>query len=377
MNMKVKDTMKNSSIIAGVCLLLLGCIAGCDDYERKGVVTPEVTVNEHSLDLFVGETSQLKAGPTELTFTWSSEDAGVATVDGNGLVTAVGEGATFIVASSGGMSCRVPVSSLIRIPLTGFSLNVTSIEANPGTKAELWVTPEPLNANDASLPEWRSLNNNIAVVDYKGVITGVSEGTTDVVCTINGIKQVVSVVVWVTRPFRGPHTLSAAAPCTLKAADFDYGGRGNAWNDTNTGANQAGTAGTKYRTDNGDNNSGSVGIEGAGNNLGYTSAGEWLVYTIDVADAGDYKVEAEIACNGNSVYRMELDGIFDGTFWRDWIPVFTSPQYASTGGWGSYQWKTESNHILTLTEGEHRIRFVFGTPTAFNFRALRFTYQQP
>jgi hypothetical protein len=374
MNMKVKNQMNNSRI-AGVCLLLLSCITGCDHYERKGDVTPDITVNEQSLNLFVGETAQLKASPVEVAFTWLSEDPEVATVDDHGLVTAVSGGATVIVARSGDMSCNVPVNSLVKIPLTGFSLNVASVEANPGTQAELWVIPEPSNANDASLPEWHSRDRNIATVDYKGVITGVNEGTVDVVCTINGIERVAGVVVWATKPFKGPHTLSADNPYTLKAVDFDYGGRGNAWNDNNTGANQAGTAGTNYRVNNGDNNAGSVGIEGAGNNLGYTVAGEWLVYTIQVEDAGDYKVEAEIACNGNSVYRIELDGVFNDGYWKSWIPVISSPQYASTGGWSNYQWKTEDNHVMTLTAGEHRIRFVFGNPTAFNFRNLRFTYQ--
>ena len=187
--------MKNQKIKNYLFLLALVCIAGCDDYERKGVVTPAITVNEHSLDMFVGETAQLKASPAGLSFTWTSEDTEVAAVDGNGLVTATGDGSTFIVAASGEMSCRVPVNSVTRISLKDFSINVAEIKINTGGTVEMWVTLDPTNANDASLPLWRSLNTDVATVDYKGVLTGAGTGMTEVVCTINGMKRAVGVTV--------------------------------------------------------------------------------------------------------------------------------------------------------------------------------------
>ena len=176
-------------------ILLALCVAGCDNYERKGEVTPEITVNEHSLNMFVGETALLKASPTELKFAWTSDDSDVAAVDDNGLVTATGDGTTNIIAHSGDMTCSVPVTAITRIHLIGFSLSAASIELAPANRVELWATFDPPDANDASLPLWRSLNTEIATVDYRGFVTGVSIGTTEVVCTINGMDKSVNVTV--------------------------------------------------------------------------------------------------------------------------------------------------------------------------------------
>ena len=96
------------NFLASVSLIFLAiAFAGCDDYERKGKVIPEITVNMRSLNLKVGETKQLVASPTVNTFTWSSEDDDIATVDGAGLVTAKSEGETGIIVKSGDAIRRV------------------------------------------------------------------------------------------------------------------------------------------------------------------------------------------------------------------------------------------------------------------------------
>jgi len=143
--------------------------------------------------MFVGEKTQLKASPTELSFVWTSEDTEVATVDSNGLVTAMGDGSTHIVASSGEKTCRVPLTSITKIPLTGFNLGTTFVALSRTGKRTLVVALEPSNANDASVPEWRSNNTDVVTVDYRGEIVAVGIGTTNVVCTINNMDRTVVV----------------------------------------------------------------------------------------------------------------------------------------------------------------------------------------
>ena len=176
-------------------LFFLLLFAGCDDYERKGTVMPAITVNEHSLNMFVGEWALLTASPTELNFTWTSEDTDVATVDGNGLVMATGDGATYVIVRSGDATRRVPVTAITRIPLLDFSLSAATATTSPRSIVEVFVILNPTDANDASLPIWRSLDTDIATVDYRGVITGVKAGNTQVICTINGMEKSVSVSV--------------------------------------------------------------------------------------------------------------------------------------------------------------------------------------
>ena len=82
-----------------------------DEYTETYVVdvdpenASEVTVNPDDLLMIVGETAKLRATVSPMVLsdksvTWRSEDENVATVDANGVVTAVGAGETEIVATS-------------------------------------------------------------------------------------------------------------------------------------------------------------------------------------------------------------------------------------------------------------------------------------
>lgn len=352
--------MKINSIIVGLCLLTLGSLAGCDNYERKGIVTSEITVNEHSLHLFVGETIELKASPSGLTFNWTSEDTEVATVDNKGLVTAVGSGNTFIVAESGGMSCRLPISAIVHIPMTDFSLGTDSILLFTKERNQFIPTLIPSDANDASYPFWRSYNSDIANVDYKGEITAISVGSTDVECKINNTAKTIHVDVLDSYPmFNGPHKLTASVPCLIQFIDFDFGGEGVAYHDNDPGN----SGGNNYRADNGDPLGGGVDI-GGDLSVGWTSSGEWLKYTIVVYDAGDYYLSLDVAGDGTSNIHFEVDGVnTTGTIFVAW-----------TGGWSSWVWQDVENPI-SFTAGIHTLLFYL-EDAGTNFRTMKFTYKE-
>lgn len=367
--------MKN--MIIAICLPFLVGIAGCDVYKEKEV-DPIITVNHRSVNMYTGETFQLIASPGDVAFTWTSEEPEVAEVSSGGLITAKSAGATDIFVNSGNQTLGVTVTVDTKIPLTDFAISEYSASLRRNGEILLQVFPEPMNANDYKVIEWRSKNEDVATVDYKGLVIGRTYGTTEVECTIVGtettITKVVSVEVSIgprpTTPFRGPHTLASLASYRLQASDFDYGGRGNAWSDTNTGANQASNGvGTAHRTDNGDNNAGSVGIQDDFESIGYTANGEWLVYTVEVEDAGEYTFEAEVACNGASAVRLEID--LESDSWSEWSTL-VSMSLPANNGWSNYKWETASSTI-NLPAGMVRLRFYFVT-AACNFKAMRFTY---
>ena len=80
-----------------------------------------------------------------------------------------------------------------------------------------------------------------------------------------------------------PHGL----PGVIEAENYDFGGEGTAYHDTDP-VNTPG----EYRPFEG------VDIEArldGGYHIGYVEAGEWLEYTVDVAEAGMYSVTAEVA----------------------------------------------------------------------------------
>src|SRR5579863_1440098 len=80
----------------------------------------------------------------------------------------------------------------------------------------------------------------------------------------------------------------AAVPGTVQAANYDTGGQGTAYNVTSVN----GTA-NSYRSD-------GVDLEactdtGCGYDIGWTAAGQWFKYTVNVATAGSYTVSLRLA----------------------------------------------------------------------------------
>jgi hypothetical protein len=160
-----------------------------------------------------------------------------------------------------------------------------------------------------------------------------------------------------TLPFKGPHTLSAAAPYVLKAIDFDLGGEGVGFHKTNPRETQG-----SYRAANGDNNSQTAFVQGDNESIGFNDADDWYVYTVDVVDAGNYFIEIDGAGGGEAKYHIEIEG----------INVTNTYSFASTGAWDNWLWKDGPD--ITLAVGKQKIKFYFedgGT----NIRNFRFTKQ--
>ena len=162
-----------------------------------------------------------------------------------------------------------------------------------------------------------------------------------------------------TTTFNGPHILTSEKPYILKSVDFDKGGPGVAFYDASPNT----TRGEKYRRAGGDYNSKGMDIEQDSINIGYIEAGEWVIYTLDVQDAGDYLVSVEVSSTGSGFFHMELNGM-----------NVTGPVYLPvTGGWELWTWYNIPTPIK-LTQGKHQLRFYFGSTLAFNLKNIKFTY---
>jgi hypothetical protein len=136
-------------------------------------------------------------------------------------------------------------------------------------------------------------------------------------------------------PFGGtPVTL----PGTLQFENYDEGGEGVAYHDTDS-VNQ----GLGYRA-------GGVDIQalaGGGNTLAFAKAGEWTEYTVNVpaGNAGNYDLVLRYASlKGGGKFHFEVDG-------RVVTPTTT---LASTGSWTTY--RTITLALGNLTAGNHVLR---------------------
>ncbi|HEX4094619.1 MAG TPA: glycoside hydrolase family 3 C-terminal domain-containing protein, partial [Trebonia sp.] len=92
-------------------------------------------------------------------------------------------------------------------------------------------------------------------------------------------------------PFGGT---PAAVPGTVQAANYDTGGQGVAYNVTATNGSA-----NSYRSDGVDleatADTSDTGPAGGGYDLGWTGAGQWFKYTVEVATAGTYTVSFRVA----------------------------------------------------------------------------------
>jgi hypothetical protein len=95
--------------------------------------------------------------------------------------------------------------------------------------------------------------------------------------------------------------------------------------------------------------------------LGYTEAGEWLEYTVNVESENVYTIEARVASGGdNSSFRLFLDD----------EPIADTIKAENTGDWDTY--KTISAKTIKLSKGEHILKLLI-TGSYVNIDNLKFT----
>lgn len=122
---------------------------------------------------------------TNKKFTWTSSNDAVATVEGNGNVTAHKAGnVTITVTTEDGnktATCNVTVKAVI-VAVTDVSLDKTYMSLVQGNSRTLAATITPVNATNKKV-EWKSSDNTIATVDSNGKVTAVNAGTATISVT--------------------------------------------------------------------------------------------------------------------------------------------------------------------------------------------------
>ena len=169
------------------------CTVSVTENTPETVAVTGVSLNQTEAELEEGKTLTLKATvspatATDKSVTWRSAKSAVASVDANGIVTAVSEGtAVIIVTTTDGSftdTCTVTVKKGTpeTVAVTGVALNQNEAELEEGKTLTLKATVSPANATDSSVT-WRSLKTAVASVDADGVVTALSEGTAVIIVT--------------------------------------------------------------------------------------------------------------------------------------------------------------------------------------------------
>ncbi|MES2732844.1 MAG: carbohydrate-binding protein [Bacteroidota bacterium] len=149
-------------------------------------------------------------------------------------------------------------------------------------------------------------------------------------------------------PYPGP--TAAAIPGVVEAENFDNGGEGVAYHDTEE--TNFGGVGSRLGPD-------VFTVSEGTNGIGWINTGEWLEYTVNAATAGSYNINARVASVfATGVFHLEWDG----------VNVSNAIAVPNTGDWQTWQSVTKT---VTLTAGQHVLR-VFADAGNFNINKITF-----
>ena len=131
----------------------------------------------------VGESFTINAiiepdAATDKTLTWSSSNEAVATVNADGMVTAVAVGEAVITVKAGEVSATCAVT-VVPTLVESITLDPTEWSGAPGESFTIIATIAPENATDKTLV-WTSSDATVASVDSEGRVEVLRNGT----CTI-------------------------------------------------------------------------------------------------------------------------------------------------------------------------------------------------
>ncbi len=203
-NKKVTWSSSNTKVLKVSSSGVVECVGGgtatvtckTDDggYKAKCKITVRVrptgvTLNKSKVSVYATKTYQLKAtvAPSSAynkKVKWSSSDKKVATVDKNGLVTAVGSGKAVITVKTedGGKKATCTVTVKKKVQVVDVTLNKTSKSLYKGSTYQLKASIYP---EKATFPEvkWTSSNKKVATVSSSGKVKAVGKGSAVITCT--------------------------------------------------------------------------------------------------------------------------------------------------------------------------------------------------
>lgn len=119
------------------------------------------------------------------TFTWSSADEAVVTVDASGLATGLTVGSAEVSAEADGEG--VSGSASVEVRQVAASVSISPADPQVTVGGTLQLTADVMDANDNAIPDpdvtWSSADESIATVDADGVLQGVAEGSVEITAT--------------------------------------------------------------------------------------------------------------------------------------------------------------------------------------------------
>lgn len=216
---------------------------------------------------------------------------------------------------------------------------IASKESEPG-EIEINVTKENNNINKVEIyVDDKMVASNVDAYTVENVKEG-SHTVYAVGYDSSNKSYKTSAVTVKIMPEQKPYNGSPAKiPGKIEAEEFDFGGEGNAYHDNDEENRNKGNR--------------NEGVDMNNTAVGYTQTGEWIEYTVEVEEDGEYEVESRVASGNNGAqFTLYMDNQFiipgaDGTP-GGFIDV------PNTGDWETF--KTVTTKLNKLTKGVHVLK---------------------
>lgn len=203
-----------SLVLALLALPAAMYLAGCNSLKTISILpgpgaTTLTAVGQTAQFTAVAENQMGNASPTTANITtqvsWSVSNPAVATINSSGVVTAVGNGTSQVIAQSNGVIANSDVTVSIGSSGSGGSasltVNPTSIVETFDGETTQFIAMGSLNGttpqNVSNQVTWVSSNTQVATINSSGLATGLGAGTTSITAYYGGVSATASLTVTV------------------------------------------------------------------------------------------------------------------------------------------------------------------------------------
>ena len=131
-------------------------------------------------------------------YNWRSDNEKVATVDNNGVVTAVGKGTANIIVEVSDHEATIPVNVKASVGSVSFDVPNVVLDTKTETQYKLkdHIVFDPEGAEYTEIT-WKSSDDKVATVDDDGNVTAVGNGDATITVTVDGKSATIPVSVTV------------------------------------------------------------------------------------------------------------------------------------------------------------------------------------
>ncbi len=157
--------------------------------KQETVLVTKLSLNKTAAILSPGASLQLNAtieptNASDKTLIWESTNPRVAAVDSNGLVTAKKFGTVVVTVKTADESKKATCVIYVKKPLTGISLNKTSLSMSMNGSEQLYVSYLPEDTTEDKTVVWSSSDTSVVVVDGDGFVKPIAPGTATVTAQV-------------------------------------------------------------------------------------------------------------------------------------------------------------------------------------------------